>query len=107
MRRSGPVLAGLGVLAVALAGELVQGRLAAPAAQARIAETRAIVAALGLSDPALFTEARYTRHPALADLNTPFQDHPGAFDRFPTGSIVPLQDLPGGHELRIGAGGGS
>ena len=44
---------------------------------------------------------------ALADLNTPFQDHPGAFDRFPTGSIVPLPDLPGGYELRLGAGGGS
>ena len=48
--------------------------------------------ALGLSDLALFTEARYTRHPALADLNTPFQDHPLGFDHFPSGTIMPARD---------------
>jgi hypothetical protein len=41
---------------------------------------------LGLTDLALFTESRYTRHPTQADLHSALQDHPGAFDHFPTGS---------------------
>jgi len=47
-----------------------------------------IVRVLGLTDLCLFTEARYTRHPTLADLNTPFQDYPMSFEHFPSGSIV-------------------
>lgn len=43
---------------------------------------------LGLSDLCLFTEARYTRHPAMADLHSPFQDHPLALEHFPSGSLV-------------------
>ena len=48
-----------------------------------------LVARLGLTDLALFTEARYTRHPSQADLHSAFQDHPMALDHFPSGSIVP------------------
>lgn len=47
-----------------------------------------LVASLGLTDLSLFTEARYTRHPAMADLHTPFQDHPTAWDHFPTAAWV-------------------
>ena len=47
-----------------------------------------LVKELGLTDLCLFTEARYTRHPAMADLHAPFQDHPGAFEHFPSGSLV-------------------
>jgi hypothetical protein len=36
----------------------------------------------------LFTEARYTRHRSQADLHAAFQDHPGALEHFPTGSLV-------------------
>lgn len=43
---------------------------------------------LRLTDLCLFTEARYTRHPAMADLHAPFQDHPTAFEHFPSGSLV-------------------
>ena len=43
----------------------------------------------GLTDPALMTEARYGRHLSLSDRHTPFQDHPLAFDHFPTGSLLP------------------
>lgn len=46
-----------------------------------------LVKELGLSDIALFTEARYTRHPTLADRHAPFQDHPTSFDHFPSGSL--------------------
>lgn len=41
-----------------------------------------------LTDLCLFTEARYTRHPALADFHAPFQDHPGALEHFPSGSLL-------------------
>ena len=49
---------------------------------------RALVRQLGLSDLALFTEARYTRHPTQADRHAPFQDHPAALEHFPTGSLL-------------------
>jgi len=48
----------------------------------------AMVRRLGLTDLALFTEARYTRHPTQADRFAPFQDHPGALEHFPSGSVV-------------------
>ena len=51
-------------------------------------EAHALAARLGLTDLALFTEARYTRHPTQADLHTPFQDHPGALEHFPSGSLI-------------------
>jgi hypothetical protein len=53
-----------------------------------VRERRAIVGALGLSDLCLSTEARYTRHPSMADAHAPFQDHPLSFDHFPSGSII-------------------
>lgn len=49
----------------------------------------ALVAELDLTDLALFTEARYTRHPSQADLHSAFQDHPMAIERFPSGSLMP------------------
>ena len=53
------------------------------------AEMRQLVERLGLTDPVLFTEARYTRHPTQADLQSAFQDHPVALEHFPTGSLLP------------------
>jgi hypothetical protein len=67
------------------------------AAHARYSQARAtsgllergeLVRALRLTDLCLFTEARYTRHPAMADSFAPFQDHPGAMEHFPSGSLV-------------------
>ncbi len=46
------------------------------------------VSDLALTDLCLFTEARYTRHPSMADFFTPFQDHPFSFDHFPSGSLM-------------------
>ena len=48
-----------------------------------------LVAVLGLTDLALFTEARYTRHYTQADLHSAFQDHPMALEHFPSGSLLP------------------
>jgi hypothetical protein len=47
-----------------------------------------VVAKLELTDLALFTEARYTRHLSQADLHSAFQDHPTALEHFPAGSIA-------------------
>ena len=55
----------------------------------KLSANRALVEKLGLTDLALFTEARYTRHPTQADLHSALQDHPGAFDHFPSGSLLP------------------
>ncbi|OGR16396.1 MAG: hypothetical protein A2X81_00505 [Desulfobacterales bacterium GWB2_56_26] len=41
-------------------------------------------AKFGLSDLALSTEARYTRHPAVSDPVVVTMDHPGALDHFPS-----------------------
>lgn len=54
----------------------------------QIPAKRQLVQQLGLTDLAIWGEARYTRHPSQADLFTAFQDYPGAFDHFPAGSIV-------------------
>ncbi len=58
------------------------------AAAPGLAEKQALVRLCGLSDLCLFTEARYTRHPALADLHSAFQDGPFSFEHFPSGSLV-------------------
>ncbi len=56
---------------------------------ADLAQQRALVRELGITDLCLFTEARYTRHLTQADLHTPFQDHPFSMEHFPTGSLFP------------------
>jgi len=58
---------------------------------------RVLVTRLGLTDFALWTEARYTRHPSQTDFFSAFQDFPGSFDHFPAGSIIaPSHVSPGG-----------
>lgn len=52
-----------------------------------IREMRSQVEALRLTDLCLFTEARYTRNPSQADLNSAFQDHPFSLEHFPSGSF--------------------
>jgi hypothetical protein len=49
---------------------------------------------LHVTDLCLATEARYTRHPAVADRHTPFQEHPLALEHFPTGALI-LPIIPG------------
>jgi len=53
-----------------------------------VRQRREMVRVLTLTDLCLFTEARYTRHPSMTDLNTPFQDHPVSLEHFPSGAIV-------------------
>lgn len=49
---------------------------------------RVLVRELMLTDLAVWTEARYTRHPSQADLFTAFQDYPASIEHFPAGSII-------------------
>ncbi len=79
-------------LATAAAWTLAEHTLQQSAgAQAR-AERAARVVALGLTDFAWFSEARYTRHWSLADRHAPFQDHPLALEHFPAGSVLPAPE---------------
>jgi hypothetical protein len=74
---------------ILLAGLIVlHARHSQSAAANGLAERAGMVRSLGLTDLCLFTEARYTRHPAMADRFAPFQDHPGAMEHFPSGSLV-------------------
>lgn len=83
------------LLAALVLGLALLGLAAAADAAARrhdaartLALEAAFVARLGLTDPCLFTEAPYTRHPSQADGFAPFQDHPRALEHFPSGSIA-------------------
>lgn len=81
----------LAFLAAAAAGFLAAAGHAASEQERRAAEVEgraALVRRLGLTDLALFTEARYTRHPSQADRFTPFQEHPSSLEHFPSGSLA-------------------
>jgi hypothetical protein len=93
MRPSSWAFSVLGAGLLGLAGTVLAGAALGEAGGAALAERARLVRALGLTDLALFTEARYTRHLSQADLHTPFQDHPLALDHFPSGALV----APPGH----------
>src|SRR5574343_1387819 len=88
MRPSTLAIGLLSTLAVVLLALLVQLSTPSTADRQKLADNRALVEKYGLTDLALFTEARYTRHPSQADLHSAFQDHPGALEHFPTGSLL-------------------
>lgn len=82
----------LGLTAVFLAGLLfillVHPALMWARFQERLDSERGLVRRLGITDLCLFTDSRYSRHPSQADLHSAFQDNPGSFDLFPSGSVV-------------------
>lgn len=51
-------------------------------------QRKALVRDGELTDLCLFTDASYTRNPALADWMAPFQDHPFCLEHFPSGSLL-------------------
>lgn len=95
-RKSIPVLAALGAGVLLLGGSLVDAARKREAAMARMEISTRWVERLELTDLVIFTEARYTRNLALADRFSAFQDHPMAFEHFPSGSIA----LPPRHLTR-------
>lgn len=58
-----------------------------------------LVVELGLTDFAIWTEARYTRHPSQTDFFSAFQNSPGSLEHFPAGAIIaPPLHLKGDRE---------
>lgn len=88
MRRSNTLLLLFSVSTLLLLLTLVdagrQREQSAPLLQLRAR----LVGELGLTDLALFTEARYTRHLSQSDLHSAFQNHPMAMEHFPSGSLL-------------------
>ncbi len=82
----------LAALALLLTGLLLQAGWAGWStrrhAREELPALRRLVSVLSLTDLALWSEARYTRHPSMSDLFSPFQDHPGALEHFPAGSLL-------------------
>lgn len=77
------------VLVFWVAGASLRQRQMLPA----ITANRQLAHGLMLTDLALWTEARYARHPSQADDFAPFQDFPGAIEHFPAGAIVPPSSM--------------
>ena len=88
MRISDRFLLLLGLLAGLFFLTLLDASGTDPETAARREVTRQLVGRLQLTDPALFTEARYTRHLSQADRHAAFQDHPLAIEHFPSGSLL-------------------
>ena len=75
-------------LLLALDGALyIDGQSRREDQDATLAQLEVATSGLGLTDLAVATEARYTRHPAVSDPVAPFMDHPGAIEHFPTGAF--------------------
>ena len=90
MRRSTIFLAYSVVSLAVMAGLLMHASSARTEAAANLELNAGMVRQYCLTDLSLFTEARYTRNPSIADLNTAFQDYPFSFEHFPSGSLVPV-----------------
>jgi hypothetical protein len=89
MRKSAIYLIFITCCIIALALLLfIHPLLSAPYFDKILTEKKQLVQRLGLTDLCLFTEARYTRHLSQADLHSAFQNHPMAFEHFPSGSVV-------------------
>ena len=89
MRRSSLFFLYLSIYLVLMGSLFVHASFKRKTDSVRLREGTRLVENLGLTDLCLFTEASYTRHVALADLHTPFQDSPTALEHFPSGSLVP------------------
>ena len=75
------------VLASVNAGLYAHSVLLADSLKSDYAVQSIAVSSLGLTDLAIATEARYTRHPSVSDPMAPFMDHPGGLEHFPTGTF--------------------
>jgi hypothetical protein len=87
-RKSTVFLSYLGVTAGALFLVFVHAALERRDDSPFVRERAAMVEKYGLTDLCIFTDARYTRNPAVADLSTPFQDHPMSMEHFPSASVI-------------------
>ena len=84
MRPSAGLLGVVLVLAVLFSGLAQSSASKRRTQEENVLLLQGVVFHLGLSDLALSTEARYTRHPAVSDAVVVSMDHPGAIDHFPS-----------------------
>ena len=84
------------LLALVMAALVADGHLSAIRTCPVRAVNRQLAQAFQLTDLALWTGARYTRHPSQADLFSAFQDGVGALEHFPEGALAPAP-LPSEH----------
>jgi hypothetical protein len=93
MRKSSVYLTGMAMSGMVLLGLVFHASYEQRREAPRLEKTASLVRQYRLTDLSLFTEARYTRNPSMADLNTAFQDYPFSFDHFPSGSLVPVPSV--------------
>ena len=81
-------LFGLALMAALFGACLVHASIDSRLRARQLQDKAEMVERLMLTDLALFTEARYTRHLSMADRHSAFQDHPMSLEHFPSGSIA-------------------
>lgn len=87
MRKSDSLLLFFSICLFLFVVTVVDSTLRQKTAVAVLKQRADMVHEYDLTDLALFTEARYTRHVTQADLHSAFQDHPMSFEHFPSGSL--------------------
>jgi uncharacterized membrane protein len=87
MRKSDSLLLFFSICLFLFIATVVDSSIRQDAAVAVLKQRSHMVREYDLTDLALFTEARYTRHVTQADLHSAFQDHPMSFEHFPSGSL--------------------
>lgn len=99
MRRSGVYLLACAANTLLMLVLLLDARGREARAAAFLEPCVRAVRVFRLTDLCLFTEARYTRNPSMADFHAAGQDHPFALEHFPSGSMVtPPLPFPISHE---------
>ena len=88
MRKSSLFFVYIAVSSLFLAAAFAHAQYQQNRRSPELQENTRIVRTLELTDLCLFTEARYTRNPSVADFYTPFQDHPCSLEHFPSGSLI-------------------
>lgn len=87
MRKSSAFIATIAFMTALLFAAFVHAQARQRSDIPRLLRSADTVRYFELTDLCLFTDAQYTRHPAVANRHTPFQDHPLSFEHFPSGSL--------------------
>jgi hypothetical protein len=86
-RKSTMFLSTIAFMTVLLCIAYVHAQVRQRSDMPRLLQNADMVRYFELTDLCLFTDAQYTRHPAVANRHTPFQDYPLSFEHFPSGSL--------------------
>jgi len=87
MRKSTTFLTFILLLTILMGFAFAHARARQRADMPRLQRSADLVRLFELTDLCLFTDAQYTRHPAVSVRHTAFQDHPLSFEHFPSGSL--------------------